>query len=151
MQTSNCVFLMESRSSNWRKNFSGFLLYGSQAKHPSMAPNLFGEFDNAGGMISIDEDLLCSFHILKPSARTDCSTPSSIDRPLPGEGDHEQEASSSCCWCLSHVPKYHVSSPSSVSRSKKSQGRIIQNRTNYRRSLQHELDGVNNRKSGQPQ
>ena len=31
------------------------------------APNYCGEFDNAGGMISIDEDLLCSFQILKPS------------------------------------------------------------------------------------
>lgn len=32
------------------------------------APNYCGEFDNAGGMISIDEDLLCSFQILKPSS-----------------------------------------------------------------------------------
>ncbi|KAJ3432222.1 serine/threonine-protein phosphatase pp1 isozyme 2 [Anaeramoeba flamelloides] len=30
------------------------------------APNYCGEFDNNGGMVSIDESLLCSFHILKP-------------------------------------------------------------------------------------
>lgn len=34
------------------------------------APNYCGEFDNAGGMISVDEDLMCSFQILKPSARS---------------------------------------------------------------------------------
>jgi serine/threonine-protein phosphatase PP1 catalytic subunit len=33
------------------------------------APNYCGEFDNAGGMISVDEDLMCSFQILKPAAR----------------------------------------------------------------------------------
>lgn len=32
------------------------------------APNYCGEFDNAGAMISVDEDLLCSFQILKPSS-----------------------------------------------------------------------------------
>jgi hypothetical protein len=31
------------------------------------APNYCGEFDNAGAMISIDEALMCSFQILKPS------------------------------------------------------------------------------------
>jgi serine/threonine-protein phosphatase PP1 catalytic subunit len=31
------------------------------------SPNYCGEFDNAGGMISVDENLLCSFQILKPS------------------------------------------------------------------------------------
>lgn len=30
------------------------------------APNYCGEFDNAGAMISVDEDLMCSFQILKP-------------------------------------------------------------------------------------
>jgi len=34
------------------------------------APNYCGEFDNAGGMISVDENLMCSFQILKPSARS---------------------------------------------------------------------------------
>jgi serine/threonine-protein phosphatase PP1 catalytic subunit len=33
------------------------------------APNYCGEFDNAGGMISVDENLMCSFQILKPSSR----------------------------------------------------------------------------------
>ena len=32
------------------------------------APNYRGEFDNAGAMMSIDETLMCSFQILKPSA-----------------------------------------------------------------------------------
>jgi len=34
------------------------------------APNYCGEFDNAGGMITIDEELLCSFQILKPSSKS---------------------------------------------------------------------------------
>ena len=34
------------------------------------APNYCGEFDNAGGMISVDQDLMCSFQILKPSSRS---------------------------------------------------------------------------------
>lgn len=34
------------------------------------APNYCGEFDNAGGMITIGEDLMCSFQILKPSSRS---------------------------------------------------------------------------------
>ncbi|KAI1720502.1 calcineurin-like phosphoesterase domain-containing protein [Ditylenchus destructor] len=31
------------------------------------APNYCGEFDNAGGMMSVDESLMCTFQILKPS------------------------------------------------------------------------------------
>ncbi|CAN6443945.1 unnamed protein product [Victoria cruziana] len=31
------------------------------------APNYCGEFDNAGAMMSVDESLMCSFQILKPS------------------------------------------------------------------------------------
>jgi serine/threonine-protein phosphatase PP1 catalytic subunit len=31
------------------------------------APNYCGEFDNAGAMMSIDENLICSFQILKPA------------------------------------------------------------------------------------
>jgi serine/threonine-protein phosphatase PP1 catalytic subunit len=34
------------------------------------APNYCGEFDNAGGLISVDENLMCSFQILKPSSRS---------------------------------------------------------------------------------
>jgi len=30
------------------------------------APNYFGEFDNAGAMLTVDENLTCSFQILKP-------------------------------------------------------------------------------------
>jgi serine/threonine-protein phosphatase PP1 catalytic subunit len=30
------------------------------------APNYTGEFDNYGGMMYVDKDLLCSFHILNP-------------------------------------------------------------------------------------
>jgi serine/threonine-protein phosphatase PP1 catalytic subunit len=35
------------------------------------APNYCGEFDNAGGLISVDENLMCSFMILKPSTRSE--------------------------------------------------------------------------------
>lgn len=35
------------------------------------APNYCGEFDNAGGLISVDENLKCSFMILKPSTRSE--------------------------------------------------------------------------------
>ena len=35
------------------------------------APNYCGEFDNAGGMLSVDSELLCSFQILKPSSRSE--------------------------------------------------------------------------------
>jgi len=31
------------------------------------APNYCGEFDNSGAIMSVDESLLCSFQILKPS------------------------------------------------------------------------------------
>ena len=30
------------------------------------APNYCGEFDNAGAVMSIDKDLMCSFQMLKP-------------------------------------------------------------------------------------
>ncbi|KAB8237494.1 Metallo-dependent phosphatase-like protein [Aspergillus alliaceus] len=33
------------------------------------APNYCGEFDNAGAMMSVDESLLCSFQILKPTEK----------------------------------------------------------------------------------
>lgn len=35
------------------------------------APNYCGEFDNAGGLISVNENLMCSFMILKPSTRSE--------------------------------------------------------------------------------
>jgi serine/threonine-protein phosphatase PP1 catalytic subunit len=31
------------------------------------APNYCGEFDNAGAMMSVDDTLMCSFQILKPT------------------------------------------------------------------------------------
>ncbi|KAJ9545654.1 hypothetical protein OSB04_025361 [Centaurea solstitialis] len=33
------------------------------------APNYCGEFDNAGAMMSVDENLMCSFQILKPAEK----------------------------------------------------------------------------------
>lgn len=30
------------------------------------APNYCGDFDNAGALISVDENLMCSFKVLKP-------------------------------------------------------------------------------------
>ena len=33
------------------------------------APNYCGEFDNAAAMMSVDEDLMCSFQILKPAEK----------------------------------------------------------------------------------
>ena len=32
------------------------------------APNYCGEFDNAGGIMSVNEDMVCSFKVIKPSA-----------------------------------------------------------------------------------
>ena len=34
------------------------------------APNYCGEFDNAGAMMNVDENLMCSFKILKPLSRS---------------------------------------------------------------------------------
>ena len=34
------------------------------------APNYCGEFDNAGGMMAVDDSLMCSFQILKPAEKT---------------------------------------------------------------------------------
>jgi serine/threonine-protein phosphatase PP1 catalytic subunit len=31
------------------------------------APNYCGEFDNAAAIMSVDESLMCSFHIIKPA------------------------------------------------------------------------------------
>jgi len=31
------------------------------------APNYCGEFDNSGALMSVDESLMCSFQILKPT------------------------------------------------------------------------------------
>uniref|UniRef100_A0A6N2MQU6 Serine/threonine specific protein phosphatases domain-containing protein n=1 Tax=Salix viminalis TaxID=40686 RepID=A0A6N2MQU6_SALVM len=34
-----------------------------------ISPNYCGEFDNAGAMMSVDENLLCSFQILRPAEK----------------------------------------------------------------------------------
>lgn len=34
------------------------------------APNYCGEFDNAACIMSVSEDLICSFHIMKPNLET---------------------------------------------------------------------------------
>ena len=46
------------------------------------APNYCGEFDNAGGMISVDENLMCSFQILKPSSRSTRLAKAQEDQPV---------------------------------------------------------------------
>jgi len=33
------------------------------------APNYCGEFDNAGAVMSVDDSLMCSFRILKPTEK----------------------------------------------------------------------------------
>jgi len=33
------------------------------------APNYCGEFDNAGGMMVVDPDLMCSFRVLRPEGK----------------------------------------------------------------------------------
>ena len=49
------------------------------------APNYCGEFDNAGGMISVDENLMCSFQVLKPSSRsTRFASPAAMNSTLTG-------------------------------------------------------------------
>ncbi|KAI4295188.1 hypothetical protein MLD38_040567 [Melastoma candidum] len=47
------------------------------------APNYGGEFDNAGALLSVDENLVCAFEILKPvdrKASTSCSSNSSTSK-----------------------------------------------------------------------
>jgi len=38
------------------------------------APNYCGEFDNSGAMMSVDENLMCSFQVLKPASKSECSS-----------------------------------------------------------------------------
>lgn len=44
------------------------------------APNYCGEFDNAGAMMSVDESLMCSFQILKPSENKERSDFGNVSR-----------------------------------------------------------------------
>jgi len=53
------------------------------------APNYCGEFDNAGAVMSIDETLMCSFHILKPQTAADLS---GNDRRAPGSAGSRRPA-----------------------------------------------------------
>ena len=46
------------------------------------APNYCGEFDNAGAMMSVDENLTCAFQILKPANKIKGATFNSSNRPL---------------------------------------------------------------------
>ena len=39
------------------------------------APHYCGEFDNAAGMMSVDDNLLCSFDVLRPAAKTKAPAP----------------------------------------------------------------------------
>lgn len=48
------------------------------------APNYCGEFDNAGGLISVDENLQCKFMILKPSTRSERFAPRPSPSPAAG-------------------------------------------------------------------
>jgi serine/threonine-protein phosphatase PP1 catalytic subunit len=45
------------------------------------APNYCGEFDNAAALMSIDENLVCSFQILKPTEKGK----SKINSPQPNK------------------------------------------------------------------
>ena len=53
------------------------------------APNYCGEFDNAGAMMSVDETLMCSFQILKPSSRTTGRAPLPGRPPTPGNNGED--------------------------------------------------------------
>lgn len=58
------------------------------------APNYCGEFDNAGGMISVDENLMCSFQILKPSARSARIARQAPQPPSSGGGSNDARGES---------------------------------------------------------
>ena len=90
------------------------------------APNYCGEFDNSGGMMTVDEQLMCSFRVLKPADKKQkfnygglnngrpvtppktqvslillcrvCGTPSPVLSPLP---THNRPAIVSLPLCLS--------------------------------------------------
>lgn len=45
------------------------------------APNYCGEFDNAGAMMSVDDSLMCSFQILKPTEKNKLRTGYQFNTP----------------------------------------------------------------------
>lgn len=50
------------------------------------APNYCGEFDNSGALMSVDETLMCSFQILKPSDKKNFGNVGGAGRPgTPGK------------------------------------------------------------------
>jgi serine/threonine-protein phosphatase PP1 catalytic subunit len=55
------------------------------------APNYCGEFDNAGAMMSIDENLLCSFKILKPNNTYNKYSSSEMRSRTPPRGNRNVE------------------------------------------------------------
>lgn len=75
------------------------------------APNYGGEFDNAGALLSVNEDLVCSFEILKP---TDNKSLPSSSKPLKkvristrailsyiaGSEKHSIDYGFFCCICV---------------------------------------------------
>jgi len=50
------------------------------------APNYCGEFDNAGAMMTVDTNLMCSFQILKPSEKKAKYQYQGINRPQTPRG-----------------------------------------------------------------
>jgi serine/threonine-protein phosphatase PP1 catalytic subunit len=45
------------------------------------APNYMGAFDNSGGVLSVNEQLICSFQVLKPSDLVNSHAVSTQNRP----------------------------------------------------------------------
>ena len=45
------------------------------------APNYYGEFDNAGAMMSIDDCLTCSFQILEPCDKKGKAGAANMSKP----------------------------------------------------------------------
>ena len=45
------------------------------------APNYCGEFNNAGAMMAVDEQLMCSFQILKPAEKRTRAVASAAGSP----------------------------------------------------------------------
>ena len=44
------------------------------------------QFDNAGAMMSVDDTLMCSFQILKPAEKRNCTTPAGTGTVSPSCG-----------------------------------------------------------------
>jgi len=55
------------------------------------APNYCGDFDNAGAMMGVDETLMCSFQILKPTTRIGRIVSTTVTGPRAAEKLREQQ------------------------------------------------------------